>query len=332
MTDDAASDRRTREVLRRLELDVARRLDGLLQGDYRGLVSGLGSEPGEARLYTAGDDVRRMDWNVTARTGDPHVRETISDRELATTVLVDLSPSLDFGTAVRTKADLAIAAVAAIGVLTDRVGNRLGAVIADGVRLRIVPSGSGRRHLMALLHRLSTTEPRVRAGKRVRRDDHDDDDDHDDHIQPLGLSDGLRRLAGPGHRGGLAVVVSDLLVDDWADALRAVALRHDTLVIEIVDPRELELPAVGVIDLVDAETGAVREIDTRRRRLRERYAAAGRQRLASHEAEVRRAGADHLVLRTDRDWVVDLARYVDRRRRSRRRISPEPAAAGTAGS
>ena len=189
---------RTREVLRRLELDVTRRLDGLLQGDYRGLVPGLGSEPGEARAYTPGDDVRRMDWNVTARMSEPHVRESIADRELETTVLVDMAPSLDFGTVRQTKAELAIAAAAAIGMLTDRAGNRLGAIVNDGNRLADVRPGSGRRHLLSLLHRLATIEP--------QRGD-------------SSLTDGLARLAGPGHRGGLAVVISDLLQPGWNNPL-----------------------------------------------------------------------------------------------------------------
>ena len=314
MTVETTADRRTREVLRRLELDVSRRLDGLLQGDFRGLVSGLGSEAGEAREYTAGDDVRRMDWNVTARLGDPHIRETIADRELATTVLVDLSPSLDFGTAVRTKSELAISAVAAVGILTDRVGNRLGALILDGVDLHSFRSGAGRRHLLALLHRLSTIEPHTAPRRSRRRRGADTDE-----VVGKDLADGLRRLAGPGQRGGLGVVVSDLLRPGWENPLRAAALRHDLLVIEIVDPRELELPDVGVIELADARTGELREIDTGNRKLRERYRAAGEQRLSDHAEAVRRAGADHLVLQTDRDWVIDLARFVDRRRRSRRR-------------
>lgn len=293
---DDTEQARTRAVLRRLELDVTRRLDGLLQGDYRGLVPGLGSEAGEARAYTPGDDVRRMDWNVTARMNAPHVRDSIADRELETTVLVDLGPSLDFGTAQHTKADLAIAAVAAVGLLTDRAGNRLGAVINDGAALRDIRAGSGRRHLMAVLHRLATTEPR--SGDCT-------------------LADGLRRLAGPGHRGGLAVVVSDLLRPGWADPLRAVTIRHETLVVEVVDPRELELPTVGLIELVDRRTGRMVEIDTRKRAVRERYAAAARQRMVDHARDVRAARADHLVLRTDRDWVLDLAKFVDRRRRRR---------------
>jgi uncharacterized protein (DUF58 family) len=288
---------RTREVLRRLELDVTRRLDGLLQGDYRGLVPGLGSEPGEARAYTPGDDVRRMDWNVTARMSEPHVRESIADRELQTTVLVDMAPSLDFGTVRHTKAELAIAAVAAIGMLTDRAGNRVGAIVNDGARLIDVRPGSGRRHLLSLLHRLATIEP--------QRGDST-------------LADGLGRLAGPGHRGGLAVVVSDLLQPGWSDPLRAVTLRHETLVIEVVDPRELELPDVGLIELRDSRTGRVVEVDTRRAKNRERFAAAGRTRLAEHADDVRAARADHLLLRTDRDWVLDLAKFVDQRKRRRR--------------
>lgn len=296
------SDARTREMLRRLELDVIRRLDGLLQGDYRGLVPGLGSEPGEARAYTAGDDVRRMDWNVTARMVEPHVRESIADRELETTVLVDLGPTLDFGTSQHTKAELATAAVAAVGLLTDRAGNRLGAIISDGHRLHDVRAGSGRRHLMAVLHRLATIETQAGEGGQ-------------------GLAAGLERLAGPGRRGGLAVVISDLLSENWRDPLRAVTLRHETLVIEVVDRRELEMPNVGLIELADQRTGRVVEVDTRSKKVRDRFAEAGRERLAQHALDVRSARADHLVLHTDRDWVLDLARFVDQRRKRRHTVA-----------
>ncbi|MEM7142528.1 MAG: DUF58 domain-containing protein [Actinomycetota bacterium] len=288
---------RTREVLRRLELDVTRRLDGLLQGDYRGLVPGLGSEPGEARAYSPGDDVRRMDWNVTARMQVPHVRESIADRELETTVLVDLAPSLDFGTVRHTKAELAVAAVAAVGLLTDRIGNRLGAIVHDGAALHDIKPGSGRRHMMSVLHRLVTAQSQPGAGS---------------------LAEGLHRLASPARRGGLAVVISDLLRPGWEEPLRSVSLRHETLVIEVVDPRELELPNVGLIELRDQTTGRVVEVDTRKAKTRDRYAELGRERLAQHARDVRAARADHLVLRTDRDWVIDLAKFVDQRRRRRR--------------
>ncbi len=296
MSTTALADERTRELLRRLELDVERRLDGLLQGDYRGLVSGLGAEPGEAREYQPGDDIRRMDWNVTARMATPHVRDTIADRELETTIVVDLSPSIDFGTAVRRKADLALAVVAAIGILTDRTGNRLGAIVTDGSALTELRARTGRRNLLALLQRLATHQPGT-PGSGAH------------------LGDALHRISGPSRRRGLAVVVSDLLDPAWDEPLKAVSRRHETLVVEVVDPRELELPNVGLIELRDRETGAVREVDTRSRKLRERYAAAGRERLADHARRVREAGADHLVLRTSDDWVLELAKFVDQRRR-----------------
>jgi len=313
LTQKPQIDDRSRAVLRRLELDVTRRLNGLLQGDYRGLVSGLGSESGEARPYAPGDDVRRIDWSITARMQETHVRDTVAGRELETSVLVDVSPSLAFGTAQRTKAELALAAVAAIGFLTDRVGNRLRAVATDGSRIHEFRSGTGRRNLLALLnriHTLSTTPTTMTLPNK-----------HADTVEsgPKGsLAEGMHRIAGPQHRGGLAVVISDLLDEGWEQPLRRVSQRHDTLVIEIVDPRELVLPNVGVIELRDQETGAIREIDTRNRKLRQRFAEAGHTRMQDHADAVRRAGADHLVLRTDRDWVVDLATFVRHRRRSRR--------------
>ena len=137
------------ELLRRLELSVTRRLDGILQGDYRGLVPGHGSDLGETRIYQPGDDVRRMDWNVTARLQAPHVRETIADRELETWAMVDLSASLGFGTADCLKRDLAVAALAAVGFLTSRAGNRIGAITLEGERLSTIPARTGRNHLLA---------------------------------------------------------------------------------------------------------------------------------------------------------------------------------------
>jgi uncharacterized protein (DUF58 family) len=245
-----------------------------------------------------------MDWNVTARMASPHVRDTIADRELETTMVVDLSPSIDFGTAVQRKADLALAVVAAIGILTDRTGNRLGAIVTDGSALTELRARTGRRNLLALMQRLATHQPGSPA-------------------PDAGLREALHRISGPSRRRGLAVVVSDLLDPAWDEPLKAVSRRHETLVVELVDPRELELPNVGVIELRDRETGAVREVDTRSRKLRARFAAAGRDRLADHARRVREAGADHLVLRTSDDWVLELARFVDqRRRRAGRRPRP----------
>jgi uncharacterized protein (DUF58 family) len=293
----ALGDARASVVLKRLELKVSRKLDGLLQGDYRGLIPGLGSEPGETREYQPGDDVRRIDWNVTARLQSTHVRETIADRELETWVCVDQSASLDFGTAAMEKRDLAVAAVAAVGLLTAKVGNRFGAVIVRENGISQLPARQGRDHLMAVLHRLHTA-PRTEAGGSAD------------------LAAGIRRLGIPAHRRGLAVVVSDLLAPPgWDRELRRVAIRHDLLVVEVLDPRELELPDVGTLSLVDPETGRLREVHTRSAKLRERYAEAAREQREENARAIRAAGGDHLVLRTDQDWLHDLVRFVALRRR-----------------
>ncbi len=167
MTDGAASAPRVESTLRRLELDVFRRLDGLLQGDHLGLVPAPGSEAGESREYQVGDDVRRMDWAVTARTMVPHVRDTIADRELETWIVVDRSASLDFGTAQFEKRDLALAMVAAVGFLTSRSGNRVGALVLGNDRTFFVPARAGREAMFALLHQVdcgATARSRPAAG------------------------------------------------------------------------------------------------------------------------------------------------------------------------
>lgn len=292
------------QVLRRLELDVTRRLDGLLHGDYRGLVPGHGSETGETRPYVPGDDVRRIDWNVSARSIDTHVRESIADRELETWVLVDRSPSLDFGTARTTKAGLAVEAVGAIGFLTARTGNRLGAVVVDPHGTTVIPAKPGREHLLAVLHGLLTG---ARPGTRI-----DGSERRAGGTTDLGAA--LGHLVVPPRRRGLVVVVSDFLsTDGWGRALRALTARHDVVAIEIVDPRELELPSVGVLTLVDPETGRTSEVPTNRR-TRQRYASAAADQRRRIADELRRSGVAHLQLRTDRDWVLDVARFVQARR------------------
>jgi uncharacterized protein (DUF58 family) len=299
------TDQPVEEVLRRLELVITRRLDGLLHGDHRGLVPGHGSESGEARPYVEGDDVRRIDWNVTARMQLPHIRETVADRELETWLVVDLSPSLDFGTAMSTKRDLALAATAAVGFLTARAGNRTGALVLRGRDVEVFPAKGGRDHLRALLHRMATAPVVEDAGETD--------------LEPV-----IRRLLAPAHRRGLAVIVSDFIgpgpgdprrrSPGWAQPLRAVTARHDVLAVEVVDPRELELPNVGVLALVDRETGERREVQTRSPSLRAKFADAAQQQRESIAAAIRAAGADHLQLRTDRDWLLDLVRFVALRR------------------
>ena len=283
-------------ALRKLELTVRRKLDGVLHGDHLGLIPGPGSEPGESRLYQPGDDVRRMDWSVTARTTHPHVRQLIADRELETWLVVDMSASLDFGTTGCEKRDLAVAAAAAIAFLNSGGGNRLGAVITNGETMTRVPALSGRLHEHTLLRTIATM-PKAPVGVRGN------------------LATAIDALRRPERRRGMAVVISDFLGPiNWMRPLRAIAGRHEVLGIEVLDPRDVELPDVGDVILQDAESGVTREftIDTQ---LRDDFAKAA----AAHRTEVartlRRCDAPLLTLRTDRDWIADVVRFVASRRR-----------------
>jgi uncharacterized protein (DUF58 family) len=268
--------RQAEPTLRQLEVVVTRRLDGLLHGDFRGLVPGAGTEPGEGREYRAGDDVRRMDWNLTARTGIAHVREAVADRELETWLVVDQSASLNFGTAMCEKRELAIAAAAAFAFLTARSGNRTGAVTIGGHGNTVLPARSGRDAALALLHRLSSA-PRTEDSDRLRAGS----------PAPAGatLATALHATARTARRRGLVAVISDFLGPaDWKQALGHLALRHQVVAVEIRDPREDELPAVGLLTLVDPETGQRVEVQTSREETRRQFAEAatsGRPRLVS---------------------------------------------------
>jgi uncharacterized protein (DUF58 family) len=237
-----------------------------------------------------------MDWSVTARTTHPHVRQMIADRELETWLVVDMSASLDFGTAGCEKRDLAVAAAASITFLNSGGGNRIGAIISNGETTRRVPALSGRMHEQELLRAIATT-PRAPAG--VRGD-------------LAAAIDGLRR---PERRRGMAVVISDFLGPiDWMRPMRAISARHEVLGVEIIDPRDVELPVVGDVVLQDTETGRTREftIDEQLRTDFEKAAGAHRAEVAR---TLRRCGAPLMTLRTDRDWINDVVRFVASRRR-----------------
>ncbi|MBO0840954.1 MAG: DUF58 domain-containing protein [Sciscionella sp.] len=282
--------------LRTLELDVRRRLDGLLQGNHLGLVPGPGSEPGEARPYQPGDDVRRMDWAVTARTTMPHIRETVADRELETWLLVDLSASLDFGTAACTKRDLVVCAVAAITHLTSGGGNRIGALVSTGEKTVRIPARGGLAHARALLRTIAET-PTPPEGTRGE------------------LSEVLEALRRPPRRRGLAVVISDFLGETtWQRALRGLSTRHELLAVEVLDPRDVDLPDVGTVVLADPESGRQREVHVTPL-LRREFAAAADEHRSKVASVLRGAGAGHLVLRTDSDWIADTVRFVVARKR-----------------
>jgi uncharacterized protein (DUF58 family) len=283
-------------ALRKLELQVRRKLDGVLHGDHQGLVPGPGSEPGDSRVYQPGDDVRRMDWSVTARTTTPHVRQMIADRELETWLVVDVSASLDFGTAGCEKRDLAVAAAAAIAFLNSGGGNRLGAVITNGQTTKRVPALSGRIHEHELLRTIATM-PQAPLG--VRGD----------------LSVAIDALRRPERRRGMAVIISDFLGPiNWMRPLRAIAGRHEVLGVEVIDPRDVELPDVGDVILQDTESGVTREF-TIDAQLRADFAKASAEHRADVARTLRRCDAPLLTLRTDRDWIADVVRFVANRRR-----------------
>jgi len=276
-------------LLRALDLSVGRRIRGLLSGEYRAHDLGGGIELAQVRPYQPGDDVRRIDWNVTARTTIPHVRVHVPERALTAWLLLDVSPSMTFGTADRRKADVAEGVAVAIGHLATQRGNRLGIVTFGGSRDRRVPPAAGGAGLLGLLlaSRLETVEEGTGA---------------------TSPADALRIANAAAPRGGLVVVVSDFRGPlDWRRDLAAVAARHHVLAVEIGDPRETDLPDVGELTLVDAETGREVRVDTSSRRLRERFASAAVQDRARLAADFRRLGVDHIVLSTSGGWLRSLA-------------------------
>lgn len=288
---------------RRLELTVRRRVDGLLQGDVDGHALGPGSDPEELTQYQPGQDVRRIDWNVTARTGEPHLWRTRAQHELDTWLLVDRSPSMTFGTARTEKVDVAEEVAAAVGLLTTGPGNRVGVGLIDEAGLRWISPRPGRAAAAAL----TRLDAAVRRGSPA-----------------VSLSDALRGLGARARRRGLCVVVTDLVAPDgaierpfeWEGALRRLTARHDVIVVEVDDPRERELPDVGEVVLLDPETGAQREVSTSDPELRIAYALVAALHRDETAAAVRAARAEHLRVSTDDDWAAALARFVKDRRRA----------------
>jgi uncharacterized protein (DUF58 family) len=276
-------------LLRALDLTIGRRIRGLVPGEYRAHDLGGGTELAQIRPYEPGDDVRRIDWNVTARTTIPHVRVHVPERALTAWLLLDVSPSMTFGTADRRKADVAEGVAVAIGHLTTQRGNRLGIVTFGGSQDRRLPPAAGRTGLLGLLlaSRVETVEEGIGA---------------------TSPADALRIANAAAPRGGLVILVSDFRGPrDWRGPLAALAARHHVIAIEIDDPRESDLPDVGELTLVDAETGREVRVDTSSPRLRERFVAAAGAERASVATDLRRLGVDHIVLSTAGDWLRTLA-------------------------
>jgi uncharacterized protein (DUF58 family) len=280
-------------LLRALDVSIGRRMEGMLAGDYRSSLLGDGTELAQVRPYVPGeDDVRRIDWNVTARTDRPHVRVHLAERVLVTWLVLDTSASMLFGTADRRKSDVAEGVAIAVGHVATRRGNRLGLVTFGDDDPRALPPRQGRLGLLGLLAALR--EPGGATG-------------------PTSLGAALRRTGSLARQRSAVVVISDFRGSlDWRRELLELAGRHDVVAVEIRDPREQELPNAGVLWLVDPETGRQLRADTGNERLRARFAAAA----AAERAELARmlaaAGARHVVLTTSGDWLRTFALFLGR--------------------
>jgi uncharacterized protein (DUF58 family) len=283
-------------LLRALDISIGRRVEGLLAGDFRSNLLGTGTELAMVRPYAPGDDVRRIDWNVTARTGEPHVRVDLAERVLVTWLVLDSSVSMQFGTADRRKADVAEGVAVAIGHLATRRGNRLGVVTFGGTDDRAIPPRQGRVGLVGLLAALRSEPPAEGPGSTT-------------------LAAAVARTGALARQRSLVVVVSDFRGDRaWRRPLLELAGHHDVVAVEIRDPREQELSDVGLLYLVDPETGRQLRVDTRSRRLRERFAMAAAAERDQLTRSLSSAGVRHVVLSTSGDWLRPLVTFLRRSR------------------
>jgi len=284
------------DLLRALELEVGRRLAGMLAGEYRSSRYGDGVELAQVRPYVPGDDVRRIEWNVTARTGEPHVRVNLAERVLVTWLVVDNSPSMQFGTGERRKADVADGVAVALGHLATRRGNRLGiTTFGDRKPVTLAPH-QGRAGLIGLLAALRR-EP------------------EEGHVGATSLGNALHRTGAIAQQRGIVAIVSDFRGPlDWRKPLLELLSRHEVLAIEIRDPREQELPNVGELWVVDPETGRQLRVDTGDASLRERFAEAAAEERSGVARVLSAIGVPHVVLSTSGDWLRQLALFLGARK------------------
>jgi uncharacterized protein (DUF58 family) len=288
-------------ILQRLEWQVIRRLDGILQGDYRSLFRGNGIDLVDLREYQPGDDVRAIDWNVTARMDTPFVREYTEDREVTAWFLLDLSPSIDFGSGDgdRLKRTVLIDFVATLARLMTRRGNRVGAMLYDTTLERVIPARGGRDQVLRLIDDL-LNQPRL------------------DRAPFTDLAPLLEAGAAAVKRRSLVFVISDFIsVPGWERQLNLLNRRHEVVAVRLHDPREAQLPDVGPLIMEDAETGEQLYVDTHDARFRRRFEEAARKREAEVNAAFRRSGVEALSLSTDEDLVRAIVRMATLRRRRR---------------
>ncbi len=300
------------QLLRRLEWTVIRRLDGLLQGDWRTLLPAAGVDLADLREYQFHDDVRHIDWNVTARLQVPHVRLFLEDRDLTAWFLLDLSGSIDFGSGEVNKLGISSALVATMARVITRHGNKVGAVMYGRQVDGVLPPGSSRRHVLALLQRMRA--PRPKAAKAVKG------------APPqagTSLGDLLKAAEGLIKRRSLVIVVSDFIsTPGWPAALARLSRRHDVVAVRVLDPLEMALPDVGLVTVEDAETGEQLFIDAADPAFRERYAAIAEQQELALRQALGESGADTLEVATDDDILDAMLRFADLRRQRARLKTP----------
>jgi uncharacterized protein (DUF58 family) len=281
------------DLVRRLEIALTRRAGGRLTGDHRGRGLGEGLDLDRLRPYEPGDDVRRIDWNATARSHIPQVREDVPDRQLTAWIVLDQSASMHFGTADRRKADVAEGAALVVGRFVARRSDRLGVVAFGADRDRVTPPAGGRNGMLGLLRTLASEAPEEGRGA-------------------TSLAKALHTVAASRTSAGLVTIVSDFRGPlDWRPALTEVAGRHTVLAIEIADPREIDLVDVGELTLIDPETGRTLHVDTADRRLRRTFHEAATAERAAVAAEFSRLGIRHLRLSTQGSWLPAFARGLD---------------------
>jgi uncharacterized protein (DUF58 family) len=293
------------QLLRELEWTVIRKLDGLLQGDYRTLWRGAGVDLADLREYQAHDDVRHIDWNVTARLQQPYVRQFHEDRDMNAWFLLDLSGSVDFGSADTTKLNVSAGFVATLARVITRHGNRVGALLYGSSVHGFMPSRASRLHVLELLQRMRAPQAPQPPGTGTA------------------LADLLKAADGLVKRRGLVFVVSDFISQPgWEDALARLARRHDVVAVRLWDPLEMVLPDVGLVTLQDAETGEQVFVDGSDPAFRERYAAIAAEQEARLMDSLANSGADVLELATDDDLLETLMRFADLRRQRARSKTP----------
>jgi uncharacterized protein (DUF58 family) len=286
-------------ILQRLDWQVIRRLDGLLQGDYRSLFYGYGIDFADLREYQPEDDIRYIDWNVTARMSSPYVRQYVEDREITAWFLLDLSPSMDFGTVHNLKRAVLIDFVATMARLLTRHGNRVGALFYGRQLEKTIPARGGRLQVLRLVNDL-LRHPRLPVGAPTA-------------LGPL-LDAGLHSVK----QRALVFILSDFItLPGWERPLQVLNQRHEVLAVRIFDPREVQLPDIGPLVMEDAETGEQLYVDTHDARFRQRFFAAAQQREAELQAAFQHAGTQLFSLSTEEDLVRAIVRFANLRRQRR---------------